>query len=151
MRCAIARREANQKPTLCRSLSCFLPGFPRPAISFRECMDEKGRGGRRALSRKWQQALLLVASVAFVGLLAFAAFAALLLRSGRSGFRRLLLEGRHVACGRNRLRSGGEGSLDPDTGSRGGGGGLLFLGDRRLRDLRRSDGRILVATQGKLH
>src|SRR2546430_16059325 len=51
MRRPAASREANQKPALCRSLSCFLPGFPRPAISFRECMDEKGRGGRRALSR----------------------------------------------------------------------------------------------------
>src|SRR6266436_2913367 len=91
------------------------------------------------------QALFLVAPVA---LLALAAFAALVLCGGSSGFRRFLLDGRHVGGGRDRLRSGCERSLDSRSGS--GSGGFLLLGDRRLRDLRRSDGRILVAPQGEL-
>src|SRR2546421_10734895 len=111
MRRAAARRETNQKPTLCRSLSCFLPGFPRPAISFRECMDEKGRGV--AAPFREMAALFLVALVALVALAAFAAF----VFGGRRGFRRLLLDAGNVGCGRHG-RGRREGSLDRgDPGS----------------------------------
>src|SRR3989442_6589091 len=84
-------------------------------------------------------ALFLVASVAF---LALAAFAALVLRGGSRGFRRLFLDGRHVGGGRDRLRSGGERSLDPPGGR--GSGGFPFPGDRPPPDLRPSDRRNLA-------